>query len=74
VKAGDRLQVTVIGVDRARGRIALSAKSKPVIGGAAAAGGGSAGGASRGPRRSAPRTSFAPAGSSGFGCNPFANL
>ena len=76
VKAGDRLQVTVIGVDRARGRIALSAKSKPVIGGAAAAGGGSAGagGGSRGPRRSAPRTSFAPAGAAAFGSNPFANL
>ena len=75
VKAGDRLQVTVIGVDRARGRIALSAKSKPVIGGAAAAGGGAAaGGTSRGPRRSAPRSSFAPSGSSGFSCNPFANL
>lgn len=29
VKAGDRLQVTVIGVDLARGRISLSAKSKP---------------------------------------------
>ncbi len=29
VKAGDRLQVTVIGVDRARGRISLSAKSRP---------------------------------------------
>ena len=51
VKAGDRLQVTVIGVDRARGRISLSAKSKPTIGGAKP-------------------TSY----SSGFSCNPFANL
>ena len=67
VKTGDRLQVTVIGVDRARGRISLSAKSKPTIGG------GSGGGGS-GARRSGPRTSFAPASGSGFSCNPFANL
>lgn len=67
VKAGDRLAVTVIGVDRARQRIALSAKSKPTIGGAGL-GGGSA------PVRRAPRTSFAPASGSGFSCNPFANL
>ena len=70
VKAGDRLQVTVIGVDRARGRISLSAKSKPVMG-ARPAGGGSAGGA---PRRSGPRTSFGPSSGGGFSCNPFANL
>ncbi len=67
VKAGDRLQVTVIGVDRARGRISLSAKSKPVIGGAATSGA---------PRqRREPRTTFGPSsGSGGFSCNPFANL
>lgn len=70
VKAGDRLQVTVIGVDRARGRISLSAKSRPVMG-ARPAGGGSAGGA---PRRSGPRTSFGPSSGGGFSCNPFANL
>ena len=71
VKAGDRLQVTVIGVDRARGRISLSAKTRPTVGGAGSAtGGGSAGGS----RRSAPRSSFAPAGASGFSCNPFAGL
>ena len=71
VKAGDRLTVTVIGVDLARGRISLSARSKPTFGGTT--GGGSAGGRGpRGPR--APRTSFAPANSSGFSCNPFANL
>ena len=69
VKAGDRLQVTVIGVDRARGRISLSAKSKPALGGRP--GGGSSGGA---PRRAAPRTSFGPASGSGFTVNPFANL
>ncbi len=75
VKAGDRLQVTVIGVDRARGRIALSAKSNPVIGGAAA--GAVAGGASGGARRErrGPRTSFGPSnGGGGFSCNPFAGL
>ena len=70
VKAGDRLQVTVIGVDRARQRISLSAKTNP--GAVAAAGGGArqAGGAAR----RTPRTSFAPASGSGFSCNPFANL
>ena len=70
VKAGDRLSVTVIGVDRARGRISLSAKSKPAIGGTGFA----TGGGSSGARRNAPRSSFAPSGSSGFNCNPFANL
>lgn len=70
VKAGDRLSVTVIGVDRARGRISLSAKSKPAIGGT----GLTMGGGSSGARRNAPRSSFAPSGSSGFNCNPFANL
>ncbi len=75
VKAGDRLQVTVIGVDRARGRISLSAKSNPVIGGGSVGGGSGAGGGPRGgQRRNAPRTSFAPASGSGFNCNPFANL
>ena len=69
VKAGDRLQVTVIGVDRARQRIALSAKSKPTIGGT-----GMGGGAGAGASRRAPRTSFAPSSGSGFSCNPFANL
>ena len=68
VKAGDRLQVTVIGVDRARQRISLSAKSKPTIGGTGT-GGGQGAGASR-PRR----TTFAPSSGSGFSCNPFANL
>ena len=68
VKAGDRLQVTVIGVDRARQRIALSAKSKPTIGGTGMGGGSGAG------TRRTPRTSFAPSSGSGFSCNPFANL
>ncbi len=68
VKAGDRLSVTVIGVDRARGRISLSAKSKPVFGGTGM-------GASGGGRAArSPRTTFAPAGAGGFSCNPFAGL
>jgi len=70
VKAGDRLKVTVIGVDRARGRISLSAKTRPTsvppsTGSAAAPGHA---------RQQTRRTSFAPASSSGFSCNPFANL
>ena len=68
VKAGDRLKVTVIGVDRARGRISLSAKSRPSAPAHGAAGGGER------PQRRGPRTSFAPAGGGGFSCNPFANL
>lgn len=68
VKAGDRLEVTVIGVDKERGRISLSAKSKPTFGGS------SSGSSSVSPRRSRP-TSFAPSSSKGgFSCNPFANL
>ena len=69
VKAGDRLMVTVIGVDRARQRISLSAKSKPTVGMGASPGGGAAPG-----KRSGPRTSFAPASGAGFSCNPFADL
>ena len=71
VKAGDRLKVTVIGVDVARQRISLSAKSNPLVGAARAK---PQGGFSspREPRR--PRTSFAPSSGGGFSCNPFANL
>lgn len=61
VKAGDRLTVTVIGIDRARGRISLSAKSRTGVGGGSA-------GASSAPRRSNSSAR------SGFSCNPFANL
>ena len=71
VKAGDRLQVTVIGVDRARGRIALSAKSKPTIG----APSGGAGVPRERKERRGPRTTFGPSsGGGGFSCNPFAGL
>ena len=71
VKAGDRLQVTVIGVDRDRQRISLSAKTNPTMGGSTIGGGARTGGG--GPRKV--RTSFGPSsGGSGFSCNPFANL
>ena len=78
VKAGDRLSVTVIGVDVARGRISLSAKTNPVYGAAAASTGGAAAKPGfprqpRGERRPRPMSFSAP-GSSGFSCNPFANL
>ncbi len=68
VKAGDKLTVTVIGVDKARNRISLSAKSKPTLGGHGLSGGGASA------ARKQPRTSFAPSTGSGFSCNPFANL
>ena len=73
VKAGDRLKVTVIGVDRTRGRISLSAKTHPTAGAGATSAAGAVAGASRarGPSR---RTSFAPSSGSGFSCNPFASL
>ena len=70
VKTGDRLAVTVIGVDLPRQRISLSAKSKPTVGAAASAG--SKTGAPA--QKRGPRTSFAPASGSGFSCNPFAGL
>ena len=70
VKTGDRLAVTVIGVDLPRQRISLSAKSKPTVGAAASAG--SKTGAPT--QKRGPRTSFAPASGSGFSCNPFAGL
>ena len=72
VKAGDRLSVTVIGVDLPRQRISLSAKSKPTVSAPASSGGNSGFGASA--HKRGPRTSFAPASGSGFSCNPFANL
>jgi len=72
VKAGDRLKVTVIGVDAARQRISLSAKSNPGTGGSAAA---KAPGGARSPGQRRARTSFGPSSSGGgFSCNPFANL
>jgi uncharacterized protein len=66
VKTGDKIKVRVIGVDKARNRVSLSARTKPRPP-AGAPRGGTAGGDRRGSFRSEPRRS-------GFSCNPFANL
>lgn len=69
VKTGDRIKVRVIGVDKARNRVSLSARTKPRP--AAGVSGG-------GPRQSGPRRVGGEHGgrsySSGFSYNPFANL
>jgi uncharacterized protein len=65
VKTGDKIKVRVIGVDKARNRVSLSARTKPRP--PAGAPRTSAGGDRRGGFRSEPRRS-------GFSCNPFANL
>ena len=80
VKTGDKITVRVIGVDKARNRVSLSARTKPREAGGSRSGGGSyssgprnGGGYSSGPRRVGGDhggRSF----SSGFSCNPFANL
>lgn len=81
VKVGDKIKVKVIGVDKARQRISLSARTQPRpvagVGGGGARGGGHGGGgrgsSSGGPKRVGGEhggRSF----SSGFCCNPFANL
>ena len=75
VKTGDKIKVRVIGVDKARNRVALSARSQPKA----------ASGAVRAPAqngsRQQPSGQRRPGGdrggrshSSGFVCNPFANL
>ena len=65
VKTGDRIKVRVIGVDKARNRVSLSARTKPRP-------------ASGGPRPSGPNRPGGDRGgrsySSGFSCNPFADL
>ena len=65
VKTGDRIKVRVIGVDKARNRVSLSARTKPRS-------------ASGGPRPSGPNRPGGDRGgrsySSGFTCNPFADL
>lgn len=77
VKVGDKIKVKVIGVDKARQRISLSARTQPRpvagVGGGGARGGGGRGSSSSGPKRVGGEhggRSF----SSGFCCNPFANL
>jgi uncharacterized protein len=67
LKVGDRISVTVIGVDRDRGRISLSAKSNPVFGADKSSP------KSHSPSQRQPRPmQFGRSG--GFSCNPFANL
>ena len=81
VKVGDKIKVKVIGVDRARQRISLSARTQPRpvagVGGGGARGGGHGGGG-RGSSSSGPKRVGGEHGgrsfSSGFCCNPFANL
>ena len=75
VKTGDKITVRVIGVDKARNRVSLSARTKPRDQGGARANGttGTRGGGPSGPRRVGGEhggRTF----SSGFTCNPFANL
>ena len=81
VKVGDKIKVKVIGVDKARQRISLSARTQPRpvagVGGWGARGGGHGGGG-RGSSSSGPKRVGGEHGgrsfSSGFCCNPFANL
>ncbi len=83
VKVGDKIKVRVIGVDKARQRISLSARTQPRP--AAGQGGGGFGsgprggsGGGRGGYSSGPKRVGGDRGgrsfSSGFSCNPFANL
>ena len=81
VKVGDKIKVKVIGVDKARQRISLSARTQPRpvagVGGGGARGGGHGSGG-RGSSSSGPKRVGGEHGgrsfSSGFCCNPFANL
>ena len=67
VKAGDRIKVRVIGVDKARNRVSLSARSSS----APRRPGGGSGGGGRPDRRGDSHPHRSPGG---FTCNPFANL
>ena len=68
VKAGDRIKVRVIGVDKARNRVSLSARSSSAP---RRPGGGGSGSGGRPDRRGDSRPHRSPGG---FTCNPFANL
>ena len=68
VKAGDHIKVRVIGVDKARNRVSLSARSSSAP---RRPGGGGSGGGGRQDRRGDSRPHRSPGG---FTCNPFANL
>ena len=75
VKVGDKIKVKVIGVDKERQRISLSARTQPRA--AAGAGGGRGGPRGGGPASGPKRVGGDRGGrsfSSGFCCNPFANL
>ena len=79
VKVGDKIKVKVIGVDKARQRISLSARTQPrPVAGVGGARGGGHGGGGRGSSSSGPKRVGGEHGgrsfSSGFCCNPFANL
>ena len=80
VKVGDKIKVKVIGVDKARQRISLTARTqpRPVAGVGGGARGGHGGGGGRGSHSSGPKRVGGEHGgrsfSSGFSCNPFANL
>ena len=78
VKTGDKIKVRVIGVDKARNRVSLSARTKPreAAGGrgySSGGGGRASGGHSSGPRRVG-GDHGGRSYSSGFTCNPFADL
>ena len=64
VKTGDKIKVRVIGVDKVRNRISLSARTTPREGRAPARPNNGGGG----------RAGARPSRPSGFVCNPFANL
>jgi uncharacterized protein len=78
VKAGDKLKVRVLSVDKARRRIALSAKTQPSAARPAgvrpAAGGREAGGGRPGPPRGGGLSSGRGSSGGGFSVNPFAGL
>jgi len=78
VKAGDKLKVRVLSVDKARRRIALSAKTQPSAarpaGARPAAGGREAGGGRPGPPRGGGLSSGRGSSGGGFSVNPFAGL
>ena len=70
VKAGDRIKVRVIGVDKARNRVSLSARSSP----SGRKPGGERSGGGRSGSYVSSRSSGARRPSGGFTINPFANL
>ncbi|MBO7686201.1 MAG: RNA-binding transcriptional accessory protein [Kiritimatiellae bacterium] len=71
VKTGDKIKVRVIGVDKARNRISLSARTKPRGEGRAPA---RPNGNARPNNGGGGRAGARPSRPSGFVCNPFANL